>query len=214
MSAAETQTGQLVRYDAMCHAIDAAYKFDEVKDIRDKAAMLEAAARVAGNTQAEDRCYEIRRRAEAKAAKLYDEQEKAKPPKGNQYTGKMVRSNEPTEPKTLADLGTTKQEMAEWRKLAAVPKKQFDAAFAEGGKPSIAEITGKKKIERSAEWNAGLWVCGRILDFERNDLLKLSAKQCVKEMDSNQIEVVARLGPKVIAWLGSVVKLAKESADG
>jgi hypothetical protein len=30
----------LVRYDAMCRAIDAAYAVDEVKAIHDKAAML------------------------------------------------------------------------------------------------------------------------------------------------------------------------------
>ena len=39
-------SGELVRYDAMCRAIDAAYEVDEVKDIRDKAravASLESA---------------------------------------------------------------------------------------------------------------------------------------------------------------------------
>jgi len=30
-----------------------------------------------------------------------------------------------------------------------VPKEQFDAASAGGGKPSVDEITGKKHVERS-----------------------------------------------------------------
>jgi hypothetical protein len=34
---------ELVRYDAMCRAIAAAYKMDEVKDIRDKALALATA---------------------------------------------------------------------------------------------------------------------------------------------------------------------------
>ena len=34
----------LVRYDAMCRAIEQAYRIDEVKDIRDKAMALEAYA--------------------------------------------------------------------------------------------------------------------------------------------------------------------------
>jgi hypothetical protein len=38
---------ELVRYDAMCRAIDAAYEVDEVKAIHDQARMLEAAARCA-----------------------------------------------------------------------------------------------------------------------------------------------------------------------
>ena len=39
----------LVRYDAMCRAIDAAFEVDEVKDIRDKAAALEQLAAVRGH---------------------------------------------------------------------------------------------------------------------------------------------------------------------
>jgi hypothetical protein len=203
---------KLVKYEAMCHAIDAAFRFDEVKDIRDKAAMLEAAARVAGNTQAEDRCYEIRRRAEAKAAKLYDQQEKAKGG-GEVGVGRRGKKNgvAPPDPiPTLADLGTSKQEMAEWRKLSKVPPDKFDAAFKNGGKPSVAEIAGKKSAPRSAVSSAALWTWGRVLDFGRMGILKVTPAQCFAELDDHQREDIARHGPEIIAWLQQLLTLSKE----
>jgi hypothetical protein len=39
----------LVRYEAMCRAIDAAYTVDEVKDLRDKAKAIEEYAKQAKN---------------------------------------------------------------------------------------------------------------------------------------------------------------------
>lgn len=191
----------LVKYDAMCRAIDVAYDFDEVKEIRDKLAMLEAAARVAGNVKAEERCWQIRKRAEKKANKLYDASKKAK--RGADGDGKgNQRSANPTSA-TLAELGVTKQEMAEWRKLNSVSDEQFEAALAKG-KPSIAEVTGKKKPERSAASAAALWVWGRVLDFERNGTLALKPSEVRNEMAEHQIEDVKRLVPKIVKWLTQV----------
>src|ERR1700730_642784 len=127
----------LVRYAAMCRAIDAAYAVDEVKAIHDQAAMLQAAARVAHNVEAETRAYEIRMRAAKKANKLYDTGQKAPPPKGNQYTGKVVRSGDPTEPKTLEQLGISKQEMSEWRKLNSISDEQFEEGLATRTLPDL-----------------------------------------------------------------------------
>ena len=67
----------LVRYDAMCRAIDAAFEVDEVKDIRDKAIALETYARQAKNVEAERQACEIRLRAERKAGHLTKQLEKA-----------------------------------------------------------------------------------------------------------------------------------------
>lgn len=202
---------KLVKYDAMCHAIDAAYEFDEVKVIRDQAAMLEAAAKVAGNTQAEDRCYEIRRRAERKAAMLDAAREKVQGARGtgsNQY--KQVGSDARTPAQTLKELGVDKQRMSEWRRLAEVPKAQFDAAFAKGGRPSISEIIGKKKPARSAEASAALWIWGRVLDFERNGILATPPKECFREMDDFQVSDLKRLAPKIVKWLNSLLALAEK----
>jgi hypothetical protein len=85
------------------------------------------------------RAYEIRMRAARKCAKLYDAQPKASGAKGtgsNQYQ-KEVPSGNPTTPKTLSDMGTSKQEMSEWRKLAAVPDEDFEEALATKTLPDV-----------------------------------------------------------------------------
>jgi hypothetical protein len=60
----------LVRYDAVCQAIDAAYEVDEVKAIHDQVKMYQACALIAKNHDAEMRAYEIRMRAARKAGEL------------------------------------------------------------------------------------------------------------------------------------------------
>lgn len=71
---AEQSEVQIALYDAMCAAIAAAYQVDEIQSIRDKARVYEAAAKIAGNTEAEDRCYQIRRRAERRLGQIMAEQ--------------------------------------------------------------------------------------------------------------------------------------------
>src|ERR1700730_8499703 len=73
----EPSATALVFYDAMCRAIDAAYEVDEVKDIRDRAA-LEHYSRQARNIEAERQCCEIRLRAERKAGEVLRQIEKGK----------------------------------------------------------------------------------------------------------------------------------------
>jgi hypothetical protein len=80
-----SEATQLVRYDAMCSAITAAYSVDEVKDIRDKARAIEVYARQAKNVEAERQACEIRLRAERKAAQLKREEGFAK---GTDYGGR------------------------------------------------------------------------------------------------------------------------------
>lgn len=123
---------ELVKYDAMCHAIDAAYEIDEVKDIRDRVAALEHYSRQAHNVEAERRCCEIRLRAERKAGALLQQMEKA--PGGNpSFT---PRGSE----KTLGELGITYDQSSQWQKLASVPLEEFEAALARPHKPTTAGI--------------------------------------------------------------------------
>jgi hypothetical protein len=91
------------------------HAIDEVKDIRDKALALEAYARQAKNFEAEDRCKEIRVRAERKWEQLYSGSEKAKGAQPFQATG---RGERPVE--TLSDLGVSKDQSSRWQKLADI----------------------------------------------------------------------------------------------
>jgi hypothetical protein len=118
---------ELIRYDAMCQAIAAAYEVDEVKDIRDKARAIEVYARQARNIEAERRACEIRLRAERRCGQLLQQVEKAKGTRGQLSGGRTVRP--PEDAQTLADLGITKSQSSRWQKLAAIP--DCDSAWKE-----------------------------------------------------------------------------------
>lgn len=187
----------LVRYDAMCRAIDAAHAVDEVKDIRDKAIALETYARLAKNFEAELRACEIRLRAERKAGQLLKQMEKAKGAPGNQYTGPLP----PREgSKTLEDMGISYGQSSRWQKLADVPEDQFEAALVGPEMPTTNGI-----IAPSAKCDdRALWLWGRLKDFERDGLLDLDPNQLIETMSDHMKATTRRLAPLVAAWLGRI----------
>lgn len=104
------------------------------------------------------RAYEIRMHAARKANQLYDAGEKAS---GTLKQGNhLPRSDNPTTAKTLSDLGISKQEMSDWRKIAAVPEDQFEAALATR---SVQELIDK---QTPVSGDALLFI-GTLRDFER-----------------------------------------------
>jgi hypothetical protein len=66
-----------------------------------------------------------RRLMPRRAGELLKAMEKAK---GNQY--KNARSPEPTEHKTLAELGISKQQSSDWQRLAVAPEREFEESSA------------------------------------------------------------------------------------
>ena len=112
----------LVKYDAMCRAIEAAHAVDEVKDIRDRAVALEHYARQAQNIDAERHAAEIRLRAERKVGQLLAAMNKAtggrNPAPDNQYP---EGTGYPPTPPTLKELGISKVQSSRWQKLGAMP---------------------------------------------------------------------------------------------
>ena len=191
----------LVRYDSMCRAIDAAFDVDEVKDIRDKALALEAYSKQARNTDAERKACEIRLRAERKAGLLLSTMEKAKGAPGNQHTGKLDRSRDETGPKTLSDLGISKNQSHRWQQLAAVPEEQFEAALAEPVKPTTSGIIARAAPPVKPIDERALWIWGRLRDFERDGLLAANPRELLDEMTDAMRADVLRLAPLVAGWI-------------
>ena len=194
----------LVRYDEMCRAIDAAYKVDEVKHIRDEAIAWEVYSRQAKNFEAEMRACQIRLRAERQAGRLLKRRDKAtgtaglgRPPLGG-------RVAEPPNQETLADLGISKGQSSRWQKLADVPEDQFEAALAAPDIPTangIIEAAAAPPIKRD---DRALWLWGRLKDFERDGVLDLDPDGLIGMMSEHMQATTKRLAPLVATWLGRI----------
>lgn len=138
-------SGELAHYEAMCRAIDAAYQYDDLKMISDHAELREAAARIAGNEEAEEKFYEIKLRAKRRLGELLKAQKTTvgfNKGEAGRFTGGS-NDEPPVGPPTLAEIGISKKQSMEAQQLADVPREEFEAAFEDGGKPSVAEITGR-----------------------------------------------------------------------
>lgn len=194
-------TFPLALYDGMCRAIDAAFTVDEAKDIRDRALAFEAYARQAKNIDAERRACKVRLRAEKKAGKLDKQREKAKPGPKRQ----LGSAPEPNSTPTLRDLGVSKRQAHDWRKLDDVPDELFEAALADPDtKPSTAGIIAAgtpPKPEMVPVSKDALWLWGRLRDFERDELLAQDPADVLLTMTPQMLDDTHRLAPQVAAWL-------------
>lgn len=189
---------QLVRYDAMCHAIAAAYEVDEVKDIRDKARAIEVYSRQARNTEAERQACEIRLRAERKAGQLLREREMAK---GGRPT---ETPNKASEVSTLREFGISHKQSSDWQRLAEVPDEDFEVAL-QAERPTTSGIIASHVEPKSEHMdNRALWVWGRLQDFERQNILDIDPHELVGQMFSHMQETTKRLAPMVAAWLEKI----------
>lgn len=128
----------LTKYDAARYALSVAVEVDEVKDIRDKAEAMAAYARQAKDTELVQWATEIKVRAERRAGQMLAEMPKQD---GGHAAKAKARSHDGTEvPKSLADIGITKNESSRWQKLAAVTDTQFEQAVS-AAKEVAGEVT-------------------------------------------------------------------------
>jgi len=198
---------QLVRYDAMCRAIAEAHAVDEVKDIRDKARAMEQYFRQARNREAEDQARNIRLRGEYKGGELLRDMAKAQSPGWNQHSG---RSDDPTDHKTLSDLGISKQQSSDWQKLAAIPRDEFEADLADPmWHPSTAGMIQRHEARARTGPamrvdDTALWLWGILEAFESHGALQRYPEEILLTMLDHMKETTRRLAPQVAAWLGRI----------
>ena len=110
----KSHSTQLVRYDAMCRAIESCEKYDEVKEIRDKAVALECYAAQALNKDAEHSARVIRVRAERRAGQMLKE---------GKRKGQILKTGRPKK-NVDADVKNSKpkitdRQSSQWQQLAA-----------------------------------------------------------------------------------------------
>jgi len=191
----------LARYDAMCRAIEAAYKVDEVKDIRDQAIALEVYARQAHNTEAERKACEIRLRAERKAGALSAKLEKSAG--GRPGKTRATRDRVSTKAEQLHAAGVTPRQAKSWEKLAAVPEKEFEMALEDQtAKPTTnGIIKANATPTRDPVSIEALWLWGRLRDFQRDGLLNKTPQEIMATMTPAMRDEVHTLAPRVAAWL-------------
>jgi hypothetical protein len=121
---------ELVRYDAMCRAIADCVAVDEVMDIRDKAAALQAYYRQAGNVEAERDAARIRTRAAGRAGELLRDMQRT-PGQRTDLATSPHDGDKSEYAQALADNGISTQEASRLVALADMPSEKFEAALAD-----------------------------------------------------------------------------------
>lgn len=140
----------LVKYDAACRALAEAVAIDEVKDMRDKAAAMQAYAKQAKNKQLEVDAGEIRIRAERRLGEMLIEQKQtvgmntgaagaAGPGRGNKNA--VVAQDRVLQP-TLSDVGISKDLSSRAQAIAKIPESEFEAELAQHREEQKA-VTGR-----------------------------------------------------------------------
>ena len=200
---------ELVRYDAMCHAIAAAHAVDEVKDIRDKARAIEMYARQAQNTEAERQAIEIRLRAERKCGELLTEQAQ----RGERQTpGGDRRSSSVDTRMKLGDANISYDQSSQWRKLATIPADDFEADLADpmwrpttSGLLERADARERGPLPTLKGDEDALWLWGTLIDCHERGLLQRDAHELMATpMHNHMRETLYELAPKIAEWLGRI----------
>lgn len=196
----------LALYDAMVTAITECARVDEVKDIRDKAAALEAYYRQARNLEAEREAANVRLRAERRAGELLKDLARAQGERTDlrdeTLSGDATKSPYAT---ALADTGMSRQTAHRYQQLADMPRGDFEAALAGPEKPSTSGIIRAfREPQKPRVSDEALWLWGRLRDFENKGFLDCRAEAVLGEMTDAMRADVARLAPLVREFLETV----------
>ena len=206
--AAIEQTG-LVRYDAMQRAILAASQVDEVKTIRDQAQALEKYAQQARNFDAEKRAAQIRIHAELKAGELLRAREKAKGSGSNQHK-RQDRSRRTTEaPKTLEEMGVSKDQSARWQRMAEDPKAVRDYLSSDddlvpttAGALAAVGVKPKPQTQPKRDFSdESLWLHGDLQDLVNH---KIDPRRYVRGCNARMLANTQKFLDELIPYLTAI----------
>ena len=145
----------LVKQDAMRSAMLAAYdalqeadSIYEAKNIRHKLELFQEMARLAKNVELQNMAAEMRLRAERRVGEFLIEMDRVKP-KDRLKKGPVVVVSDHVKP-TLSDLKITKDQSANWQKLAKMPEEDFDGMIDEFKKRGT-ELTTRAMLMEATE---------------------------------------------------------------
>jgi hypothetical protein len=199
-------------YERMCFAIAECVAVDEAKDIRDKAAALEAYYRQARNLDAEREAANVRLRAERRVGELLKELDRAETPNPSGIGGKsnkVVTSTDATQQSPYAAAlkghGMSRQTASRYQALATIPKETFERALSAPEKPTTAgvlrHVEARKEVRNPAPSpkvsNAALTLWGQLRDFERMGFLGADMRPAMASMTDAMLTDVKRLVPLV-----------------
>jgi hypothetical protein len=106
---------------------------------------------------------------------------------------------------TLADLGITHKQSAQWQQLANVPAKQFEEILAEPGpKPSTEGIINAERLKKEPQPQMdpdSLWLWGRLRDFERANIFRRDPDSVIAAMTESMRADVERILPALQSWI-------------
>ncbi len=130
-------TTQLVRYEQARTALAAVHSYDEVKDIMDQAERAAVYARQANDSELIKYATEIRVRAQRRAGEMLAQTPKAT---GAAGIGPIALQATEGNPPTLAEMGITYNQSANWQALASMTDEHFEATV-EAAKDTAGEVT-------------------------------------------------------------------------
>ena len=142
----------LVHYDAARTALATAQKIDDVLEIKNRSAALEAYAKQAKDPELIERAVEIKLRAERRLGELLqrmrEDGERAGPGRP-----KKRQSDEPiiSQPETLASLAIDRIDAQRWLKVSSLSDPAFEARIAEASKAAVSAIEMSRAEKQEAK---------------------------------------------------------------